>query len=202
MGNVKTLLTLEEVKTLLVEEINEKTTKKDKKQVNQCFINCIDYLLKNGINTSVLLERTNTNRKNSKSNALHFNSGVLFEILINIAVDYSNGCLVKEYYKKPLSKVDININGVDYEIKLVSKYSLSAPQKNTIKNYIVGIIDNDGFTIKQLNDKNIEWHYCNEKQKDGTIKQKRQVALIQRYGIQRTDLMSMLGIDIDNLLPW
>ena len=193
--NEKIIMTLNEVKETLQKEMVDKTIKKDKKQVSQYFIEVIEHFNKKGINPLILFEKTNTNRKNSKNtNALRFNSGSLFEILLNIAVDYKNNDLKDDYIKKPLGVADINIKGVNYEIKLVSKYSLSAPKKNHIQNMLIGIINDDGFIIKEVPTCVVEWHYCKETYKDGTIGKKRQVALKQPYGLVRNDLMNLLGL--------
>lgn len=193
--NEQIIMTLNEIKETLKIEQTDKTVKKDKKQVNNYLIKVIEHFNNKGINPLVLFEKTNTNRKNSKNtNALRFNSGSLFEILLNIAVDYKNNNLKDDYIKKPLGVADININNINYEIKLVSKYSLSAPKKNHIQNMLVGIINDDGFIIKEIPTCVIEWHYCKETHKDGTIGKKRQVALKQPYGLVRNDLMNLLGI--------
>ena len=193
--NEKIIMTLNQIKETLKIEQTDKTVKKDKKQVNQYLIQVIEHLNNKGVNPLVLFEKTNTNRKNSKNiNALRFNSGSLFEILLNIAVDYKNNDLKDDYIKKPLGVADINIKGVNYEIKLVSKYSLSAPKKNHIQNMLIGIINDNGFIIKEIPTCVVEWHFCKETYKVGTTGKKRQVALKQPYGLVRNDLMNLLGL--------
>lgn len=194
--------TLEHVQASLINELNDKSVKKDKKQVINHVLKVLDHfesidLLK----TNVLFERTNTNRKNSKSvNALRFNTGVLFEILLNIAVDYNNNNLKNCYSKQPMKEVDIVINKKNYEIKVVSKYSLSAPKHNKIQTLLVFIINDKGIQLKEIPTSVVEWHYCNETIKDKEtdevleVKRKRQVALNQPYGLIRTDLMRLLGL--------
>lgn len=194
--------TLEHVNASLINELNDKTIKKDKKQVINHVLTILNYFDSlNLLKTSVLFEKTNTNRKASKNEtALRFNTGVLLEILLNIAVDYKNNALKECYYKQPMKEVDIIINKKNYEIKVVSKYSLSAPKHNKIQTLLVFIINDNGIQLKEIPTALVEWHYCNETIKDkatGEIletKKKRQVALNQPYGVVRNDLMSLLGI--------
>ena len=195
MENKRFIMTIKEVKTTLQSEQIDNTIKKDKKQVNQHLINMINYLLNKGINPAVEFEKTNTNRKNSKNaKALRFNSGVLFEILLNIAYDnYNNNLSRQAYLKKNAKQPDIIENGTPKEIKLVSKYSLSAPKNNDINDMLIAIIDDDGFRIKEITTDKVRWHTCNKQEKDGSIGKKIQVDKIQPNGIIRKDLMALLG---------
>lgn len=194
--------TLEHVNASLINELNDKTVKKDKKQVINHVLTILNYFDSlNLLKTNVLFEKTNTNRKASKNvTALRFNTGVLFEILLNIAVDYNNNNLKNCYSKQPMKEVDITINKKNYEVKVVSKYSLSAPKHNKIQTLLVFIINDNGIQLKEIPTSVVEWHYCNENTRDketGEIletKKKRQVALNQPSGLIRTDLMRLLGL--------
>ena len=194
--------TLEHVNASLINELNDKTVKKDKKQVINHVLTILNYFDSlNLLKTNVLFEKTNTNRKASKNvTALRFNTGVLFEILLNIAVDYNNNNLKNCYSKQPMKEVDITINKKNYEVKVVSKYSLSAPKHNKIQTLLVFIINDNGIQLKEIPTSVVEWHYCNENTRDketGEIletKKKRQVALSQPCGLIRTDLMRLLGL--------
>ena len=184
--------TINEVIANLQKENSETTTKKDKKQVNKYLLIALSQITNK--NQLVDFEQTNTNRKNSKmSNCLHFNSGVLFEIVLNILLDQANGKAQESYAKQVAKKTDTIYNGKNYEVKLSSKYSYGTKKDNKIQNNIIATINDDGAQVKTMTSDEITWVCINEKQKDGTTKTIKKVDKYQYNGKVDNYLMNLLG---------
>ena len=193
--------TLEHVQASLMHELHEPTTKKDKIYNINTMLLILEHFKKlNLLKTPVLFERTNTTRKNTKTlNALHINNGVLIEMLVNIALDYYINKNIKDlYYKQPAGTADTIINGVSYEIKLVSRYATSTPKNNDINNIITILIDGVDVKIVEITTANAKYHKTKEtvKHKNGTTSTKDRItlALYQPNGIDRNDILKMLGL--------
>lgn len=188
--SVKTFLTIKETARNLLAERKREGIKKDKYNLINAIIPVLHYLKDE--KTTLLFEPTNNNRKNAKNsnNALTWNLGALVELLVNIGVDKANNNVKDVYIKGSARECDISINGINYEIKLNSKYAASTPKHNHIR-MLLNVVNDKDSTLRIEEIKAADVVYKNVK--DGN-KTKKVMLLKQPNAKVRTDLMELLGL--------
>lgn len=188
--SVKTFMTIKETARNLLAERKRQGIKKDKYNLINALLPVLHYLKDE--KTMLLFEPTNNNRKTSKNsnNALTWNLGALTELLLNIGVDKANNNIKEAYIKGAARECDIVINGVNYEIKLNSKYAASTPKHNHIRMLINIVNDKDSnLRIEEIKASDVVYKTV----KDGN-KTKKVMLLNQPNAKVRKDLMELLGL--------
>lgn len=188
--SVQTYMTIKETARNLLAERKREGIKRDKYNLINALIPVLHYLKDE--KTMLLFEPTNNNRKNAKNanNAPTWNLGALTELLLNIGIDKANNSIKETYIKGSARECDIVINGVNYEIKLNSKYAASTPKHNHIRMLINVVNDKDSnLRIEEIKATDVIYKTV----KDGN-KTKKVMLLNQPNAKVRKDLMELLGL--------